>query len=337
MSRIKWVDYMKAFSILAVVLNHTHIPPDIKKYVYLVCLPAFFFVSGMFANTQLSLKGFLYKKTRRLLIPYFFFGIVTWGLWFFVIRNYGKDIDTLSPWWLPLLGLVCGRSEMLIQNIPLWFLCCLISLEGIYYIICRLQQKWLRGLIIICLGAFGCLLSYWKQNWIWEISAAIIILPIYAMGAEYSWWIQEKACIVSNSRLLICLLVSVIGILLGAKYNGTIGLHASYIGNPILYYISCLSVIGLWFSVSLLIDRHLKHTRWIQYIGQNTLFILCTHLVSFSIIKGIAMLCHISLDLFETTLGRICLWAGAFIILLPATYFINKYCPWIIGKKRTNP
>ena len=338
MNRIRWVDYMKAFSILAVVLNHTnHILPELISVVYIVCLPAFFFTAGMFANTQLTPKDFFYRKTRRLLIPFFFFGIVTWVFWYFVIRNYGNDTDTTSPWWLPLLGLVSGKSEMLIQNTPLWFLCCLVSLEGVYYVLCRIRQKWLRLLMIVFIGAFGCFLSYLRQNWIWEISAAFIILPIYSLGAEYNRWIQEKARTISSFQLQICLFISAIGIFLGVKYNGDVGLHSSYIGNPILYYISCISVIGLWFSTSLLVDTHLKHTQLIQYIGENTLFILCTHKPTFSVIKGIAVLCNISLDFFETNLGSLCLWAGSFAVLLPASLIVNQFCPCILGKKKTTP
>lgn len=42
--RIEWVDYMKAFSIIAMVLHHTPITPEVNAFVYLICLPAFFFI-----------------------------------------------------------------------------------------------------------------------------------------------------------------------------------------------------------------------------------------------------------------------------------------------------
>ena len=54
---------MKAFSALAVVLNHTHhITPEIKIVVYLVCLPAFFFIAGLFFSNQLLPKVFFKEK-----------------------------------------------------------------------------------------------------------------------------------------------------------------------------------------------------------------------------------------------------------------------------------
>ena len=124
---------------------------------------------------------------------------------------------------------------------------------------------------------------------------------------------------------------------MGAKYNANIGLHESYIGNPLIYYPSILSVVGMWGALSLLLVRYCGSLRGLSYIGQNTLLILCAHIPVFGMIKGIAMLCHIPLDFFETSLGCLCLWAGTFIILLPTAYFINKYCPWMVGKKNPTP
>ena len=114
--RIKIVDYIKAFSILAVVLNHTPVSPQVHTIVYLVCLPAFFFTAGLFAHTQLSPKDFFLRKTNRLLIPFFFWGIVSWLFWLFIGRKYGSYVNETASWWYPLLGLISGKTEMLIQN-----------------------------------------------------------------------------------------------------------------------------------------------------------------------------------------------------------------------------
>ena len=124
---------------------------------------------------------------------------------------------------------------------------------------------------------------------------------------------------------------------MGAKYNADIALHNSYIGNPFVYYPSILSVIGMWGAISLLLDRYCGLLRGLSYIGQNTLLILCAHIPVFGMIKGIAMLCHIPLDFFETMLGCLCLWIETFVILIPAAYLANRYCPWIVGKKKLTP
>lgn len=337
MDRIRWVDSMKAFSIMAVVLNHTHIIPEIGEYAYLVCLPAFFFISGMFTNPLLPFKPYFRNKAKRLLVPYIIWGLLAWLSWLFVGRRYGSDMDAGLSWWYPLEGLILGKSEMLVQNAPLWFLCCLMSVEWIYYFIYRIPRKWQRWLIILLVGSIGCLLSYLRQNWIWEISAAFIILPLYGLGAEFGKEIQAKAKTLGVASLVLILALSLIGVWMGAKYNADIALHNSYIGNPFVYYPSILSVIGMWGAISLLLDRYCGLLRGLSYIGQNTLLILCAHIPVFGMIKGIAMLCHIPLDFFETMLGCLCLWIGTFVILIPAAYLANRYCPWIVGKKKLTP
>ena len=76
-SRITWIDLMKAFSILSVVLYHTPCAHAIKTIAYILCLPAFFFASSIFADANMSPKNYFYKKTLRLLVPYIIWGFLS--------------------------------------------------------------------------------------------------------------------------------------------------------------------------------------------------------------------------------------------------------------------
>jgi len=304
-TRLVWVDYMKAFSIMAVVLYHTQIMDEIRNFVYLVCLPAFFFTAGMFTNTELSLKAFFIRKTLRLFIPYLIWGILTYIFWFFILPQFNGSIQRDIKWWQPLLGMLYGRCDVLYHNVPLWFLCCMISLEWIYYAIHSFSKQWIRWLLIALAGILGCTLAYLGFNWIWGISAALIILPIYAIGAEYKLFFKEKVPTLNTYLLVGILCISIAGIVLGYIYNSDIRLCESIIGNPYLYYLTALSAVCLWLSLSLLIEKCSDKTiHVLQYIGKNTLIILCTHISMFSIIKGIGLLCHIPIPFFATTIGH---------------------------------
>lgn len=331
--RLVWVDIMKAFSIMAVVLNHTHIPHEAKQLVYLLCLPAFFFVSGIFTNTRLSPIDFFKQKTIRLLVPYATWGILTWIAWFFIGRQYGTDCEPLPAWWYPLWGMVCGKGPMIMHNRPLWFICCLVSLEWIYYGISLISRSWLRWLIIIGLSAIGCILSYRGDIWIWEISSALIILPIYACGAEKNIFWKTNGRNIPLLITIFILIVSLIGIGIGYFFNKEVELNRSIIGNPCLYYLTAISVVGFWFSIAIIIEKYIKRYGILQYIGQNTLLILCTHMSIFGLIKGIALICRIPLPFFETIAGCLVLWIGTFIISLPFSYLLNRFCPTLAGKK----
>ena len=337
--RIDWIDSVKAFSIMAVVLNHTALISEIKAVVYLVCLPAFFFVAGMFTNTQLSYKEFFMKKTMRLLIPFIIWGGLSWLAWLVIGRKYGADSQYIYSWWYPLFGMIYGNVETLIQNPPLWFLCCMISLEWIYYFISRIRSLWLRWIIIAAFAVCGCLLAYWEIHLIWGMTAALIILPVYAVGAGYKTRIKTDVLSYHSSIYIIILICSAVGVLLGSRINGDIQLAKCQIGIPAIYYFSIICVIGFWISIAILIKKLWGEIRILQYIGQNTLLVLCTHIPIFGMIKGICLLFHIPLSFFDTTLGCLVLWIGAFIILLPIAYLINHYCPIAVGKlpKRPTP
>lgn len=333
-SRIGWVDTMKAFSIMAVVLFHTQLMPEIRTAAYLVCLPAFFFAAGLFTNTTLSPREFFLKKTLRLLIPYVLWGVLTWAFWFFVSSRYGSTTDDDIAWWRPLVGMLYGRADKLSHNGPLWFLCCMMSLEWIYYGISRISRQWVRWIVILAVGGVGCVLAYLGQNWIWGISAACIILPLYALGAEYKVFFKEKTGDLSLPILCLVLAGSLAGLWVGYTYNGDIKLCDSIIGNPCLYYTTALSAVGLWLSISLVLE---KTGGWLvrlfQYIGRNTLLVLCLHFPTFSVIKGIAVLFRIPLSFFETTTGCLVLWISTFVILLPMAYLANRYMPVLVGKR----
>lgn len=303
----------------------------------MICLPAFFITAGICSNTNMSPCVFFRRKTLRLLIPYILFSVISWVAWVCIAQRYGKDVDHVE-WWQPLIGILCGKVEMMPHNRPLWFLCCLISLEWLYYLVCMIPHKAGRIFGAICIGMSGCILSYFGKTGIWEITAAMLMLPIYAIGAEGREWLIRNASRCTIDKLSINLCAALLGIYIGYRFNPQFHISTCQVGNPFLFYLTAISAVGLWYSIALLLERMSSHaTKALQYIGENTLIVLCTHIPVFGIIKGIAVICNASLDFFSTSLGCICLWGGTFAILMPAAYIINRYCPWVIGKKRSTP
>lgn len=316
---------------MAVVLFHTQIMQEVRTAAYLVCLPAFFFAAGMFSNTNLSPKIFFLKKTMRLFVPYVIWGLLTWVFWFFILPLFNPSDSRDIAWWEPLLGMVYGRGDKLYHNVPLWFLCCMISLEWIYYLVCRFTRQRIRWILIIGIGGIGCILAHFGQNWIWGISAACIILPVYAVGAEYKKFFKETLSTLPARIWIPIILASLAGLWVGYTYNSDIKLCDSIIGNPSLYYLTVFSAVGLWMSVALFLEKLNFSLRILRYMGQNTLLILCAHMTTFSIVKGIGVLCHVPFSFWATTIGSIVLCLSTVLLLLPVAYLIHRYCPWMIS------
>ena len=336
--RILWSDYAKAFSIVTVMIFHANPSPAFKSFIYLFNLPIFFFLAGAFANFTFSTCAFFNKKTLRLFLPYLIFGLGSWVLWLLFGRKYGCDANEIVEWWAPILGMAKGNVETIIQNPPLWFLCCLITLEWIYYLLQQVSITWLRVIIGILIGGLGYWLNSIGCRGFWSITSAMIMLPVYMLGV-FSTSIVKNGTFsqLSVAKLSLLLFVGLFGIIYGYFFNPQINISKATTGNVFIFYITTLAVIIFLIAAGLLLEK-LPHTiRLLQYIGKNTLLILCLHIPMYGGLKGIALLIHLPLTIFDTNIGSTSLWVLSLIGLLPIIYVINRFFPFLAGKIKRSP
>lgn len=334
--RISWADSIKGFSAICVVLYHAAVQPEVKTLAYIVCLPAFFFVAGLFAHSDSTPGLFFRRKTIRLLIPYVIFGVLSWGIWM-VLRHFGKEDAQTESWWLPLWGIASGKVELLVQNRPLWFLCCMIGTEWIYYALCRVPHKSVRWFGSWLIAALGCVLALFGKTGIWEITAAMLVVPLYVLGAEGRSFFLTRFTHLSYTRLAVLFIASVLAIGIGFFLNPTFHISTCQVGNPLFFYVTAFGVIGFWLTLGVMLDKCVGKVRWLSYLGQNTLIILCTHIPLFGFIKGVSMACGLPLSFYTTNIGSLTLWLSSLFLLFPLIYIINRFFPFLIGKKRITP
>ena len=337
--RIVWVDWMKAASIMAVVLYHTNMTPEVSTLSYILCLPAFFFTAGMFADDKLSFEEYFRKKTVRLLVPYIIFGLLAWFAWLFVGRRYGADAEAQTAWFEPLTGMLLGTSNKLSHNAPLWFLTCLIVLEWLYFAISRsrLSVGWQVAMLIV-LSFVGILLGKWQIFLPWGISAAMIMLPIYWLGKLLAPILKIEASAIPLRIVCLILLVGILGVGVCYLYNPDIKISMAKVGNPLLFYVGVFSVIAVWYALAQVFVR-LRVYRLFSYIGKETLWILGLHMPFFGAVKGVAMLLHVPLSFFNTPGGCLTLWVATFIVLALGLIPACRLAPgWIAAcRKRACP
>lgn len=317
---------------MMVMLYHASYHPEVKTIAYILCLPAFFFVAGLFSNTEMSPVAFFKRKSLRLLIPYTTFGILCWLLWLAICHIYGNGTEDIK-WWIPLYGMICGKVELLVQNRPLWFLCCMFSTEWIYYVLRRIPYRIVRWFGACVIAVLGCILGIYAKTGVWEITAAMLMLPVYMIGAEYGIYFRERTKEWTVRWLIALLSVSVSGVIIGYFLNPEYHISTCVIKKPFLFYLTAFSVVGLWMALSLLADKEKRITHWLNYLGQNTLIILCTHIPLYGLIKGIGLFFHIPLSFYTTNIGSLTLWVLSIILLFPICYCINRYFPFLIGRK----
>ena len=84
--RLTYLDMVKGFGILLVILGHTY--PDsnsIKIWIYSFHMPLFFIISGILLNhtntEDKDIKSIIISKFKSLIIPYIFFELLAIFIW----------------------------------------------------------------------------------------------------------------------------------------------------------------------------------------------------------------------------------------------------------------
>lgn len=75
--KIKWVYALKTLGIVAVVLGHITSPFSV--FIFSWHMPLFFAMSGFFVKFDVSLKEFIVRDFKRLMVPYFLFAMIALG------------------------------------------------------------------------------------------------------------------------------------------------------------------------------------------------------------------------------------------------------------------
>lgn len=97
--RIVWIDVVKYFCILMVMLSHLEAKTDVWQAFYTpFFLTAFFFVSGYVYKSKDNFKRFLYKKFRQLFIPWLVFSVFDILMSQIVSFNRHESLSTELIW-----------------------------------------------------------------------------------------------------------------------------------------------------------------------------------------------------------------------------------------------
>lgn len=118
MNRIDFIDNLKGFGILCVILGHIANP--FSSFIYLWHMPLFFFIGGFFINTNSNNLEFI-KKNTKLIKIYIIFGLLGIGTEMIKDVALNRDIETLQL----IYGLLFYMDYEHLQNsyaLVLWFL-----------------------------------------------------------------------------------------------------------------------------------------------------------------------------------------------------------------------
>ncbi|HIY48208.1 MAG TPA: acyltransferase family protein [Candidatus Barnesiella excrementavium] len=260
--RDKSIDIAKGIGIILVVYGHLACP--IKEEIYLFHMPLFFLLSGYFFSIKESLRDFLVKKTKALLLPFCLF----YALSFIYSYFYGAH-DNLKDF-------VYSFKSFTDVDGPLWFL---LSLYEIF-IICFIVEKYLHSsiwkfVIAILITLLGYLMAM-KKIFIpfCYLSQAFLGYAFFYFGFQ----IKRYGVLLHKSWSKYIVVLSIIFYGIGIVRHVLTEIRWLIIDHTyILFFLPALggSLLVIYISRYL---QDKRYARWLAYLGKNSLLIMCVHM-----------------------------------------------------------
>lgn len=282
--RVEWIDFIKGFLILCVVLLHVCSGYTSSKLVIkmISCFSmlSFFSISGFLTDykKESSFIIFFKKKFKTLIIPYIVWGGII-GIPFEIIRHIlqGQKINILYY----LKGYILFNNSYS----PTWFLGTLFFIFILSYFLHKIIKK--ENIILLIDFFFmiiGLLLST-DFNMFFKLKTMLVSIFFFQFGNFIKNYNIHKKKIIYGIILLI------IGIIF-TYCNDKVVVSKALFGNYIYFFISTISIItGIYIILSKI---NLKNT-FIHYFGKYSIIVLCTHQIIIYSIRIIEKVMHLEI------------------------------------------
>lgn len=276
--RLIWIDNLKAYGIILVIIGHSVVLPStygyseiVMKLVYSFHMPLFFFISGYLFHNR---KNIFLKKWKTLILPYYAFQLISVVVInaFYYLTSGQLERNPLST----LLSFFYLNGSVG-WNSPLWFLVVLAIIDVLFYSF-NLLGRYARTQILIVF--FTCIIG-------WLLSEKGIRYP-FGLHIVFSCFIfyyignltkkHNLINLVSENYIVNLVVIITSGAFLFSStiwFNETIytSLYDNYLGtNYIMFILTALS--GIFFSF-LLFQKLNKNTIFTIF-GEKSILLLGT-------------------------------------------------------------
>jgi fucose 4-O-acetylase-like acetyltransferase len=252
------------------------------------------------------------------MLPYFCFGII--------ITLFELYLHPFSEIWENV-------STRLFNYGAMWFIPVLFVTELLFYPISKINHKYVKILILIISAITGWALYYFSISFPLSLSTCFAALFFYGLGFLNK---ERINAMLSLSKTYFFFVVFVCHIILIFMSNTTIGMLENHIPQPIFNYATAIA--GL-LSFCILCNLLIKLAKICKvnivlpmiYIGQNTLIILCFHMLFIGYAVKLIMP-YINNHILYKGVEFLFIWALCFVMI----FVIRKYFPWMINKQKIN-
>lgn len=331
MKRKAWLDYLKLIAMYLVVVYHTPPRYDTAHEVALFNMgaPVFFLAAGYLFNIakQKDFLTFLPHRARQILVPYTTFFIVFYALWLVVGRRMAgpeeQAIDVLTPVW----QFFQGTPDVVLG--PFWFLAALFTMQLIYYPIKKYLSGYWPLVVAVLLSLSLLVLPDVPCFRYWNLDKAFLYMPIYALGNCCSPLVDKFKFSSSGGSLLWLALAALgLGFLIFAPLN--IDRGVAYVLAPL----AVIMVLPLYTAVCKWLEKRFGTSRIAQTVAITSITYLALQNYLIGIIKMLVGKVAGPAFLDDNILMKVVIALAVMVVLYPIALFIERYAPWMLGKKR---
>ena len=306
-SRIEWIDSVKGFGIILVILGHMAIPEMARQFIFSFHMPLFFFVSGyLYKGGGASLK-YVLRKIDALIIPYVLYSFIALAVWVLTGKVQG---------WGNLKSICLGEGIGVT-----WFFICLFFTEMIGSLL-LLKAK--ENMMICILAAVAAVVSSWTSHL--EVSNYYMFRTVPAALAIWLAGHCYRGMSLSVKMKILIFAVAAAG--LSMFWLQRIDMASARIGNMFLFYGSAFGGIYIVFA---LFEAFNMNWKALSFAGRNSLVFMCFHGIIPMTIAW-AMLCF---GVSESgIIAKSLIRVSSCGLLFLAAIVVERYVPALAGRIR---
>ena len=301
---------LKAIAIILVVIAHSATPAYLSNFAYMVGVPAFFVLSGYFFKLDNldNTSDFVIRRTKTLYLPF-----IKWGVFFLILHNLFFEVGFLSESYGNAQGGVTHPYNWTQAAQHLWSMVFNMSgydsfmagafwffralfLANIAFIFLFKATRQLgkfktSTLQVVSVIVLAFLLALWQASMGLHITGVaqggyrelmgIVLLGIGFLlrradeTPDSSIW-HNPIIMLAASSVVLMILTFVYPISMAAK-------PGSVLSVPILTVAGTAAFIWLRGLSEFILQLPEKYTQWLQFTGENSLYIFVFHLLAFKV------------------------------------------------------
>lgn len=343
-NRVIWIDVVKFICIMCVVLSHTETCTGSLEVIFNpFFLSAFFFCSG-YVHKQIDFLTFLKKKTVQLLVPWFVFSMLHIFLLYIVngrtveyANEHGSILEHIGWNLLQIRGIDDGMwfvAALFVAYIPFYFIIkkynsnIVVNKSKLVLIIVGFALAMLSSIYALVVKPemlpYNAIGLPWHMEYIFY--AMFFMILGYLFKGEYEH-IFDKYNTKKNRIIITLIYLVVIYTIFLLDFTG--GIVGKIITEYIVVVLS-IAVVVAWCKV-------VKKNKYVMFIGRNTLIYFGLHTFVYRLLEKIMyrMVWYhnvLSYELLSIVVSIVLTVVVSIILIIP-TIIIERYFPWMIGRK----